>query len=164
MTELRSQHDFAAPVDAVIAAMSDPGYHAALELPDVAPPELLRHEVDGARTIVEVRFEFAGTLDPIARRVVGNDRIAWVQTITLDPIARRAELVIRPDVRNVKVTCRGTFTFLEHATDHSRRNLVGELKVHVPLIGGRAEAAIAPGIRRRLDLEAEGLARRLASG
>jgi hypothetical protein len=43
-----------------------------------------------------------------------------------------------------------------------RRRISGEFRIKIPLIGGKAERAIVPGLARRLDVEAAALATALA--
>ena len=50
---------------------------------------------------------------------------------------------------------------LEAQGEGTIRRLTGELVVAVPLIRTRAERSIVNGLRRRLDIEAEQLERRL---
>jgi hypothetical protein len=153
---LTASHSFTGSVVAVCAAMSDPAFYAELRLPDVDPPELISRTVDGARVDVHVRFMYTGKLDPIARRIVGHDQVSWVQQLQIDPAAASAALQVIPAVGVVSVTCTGTFT-LRAEGDGCVRTLDGDLRVKVPIIGSRAEKSLAPGILRRLDVEADAL-------
>jgi len=158
---LTATHRFSAPVAAVCDAMGDPEFYAVLRLPDVDPPEVLVRTATGARVDIHVHFAYTGKLDPIARRIVGHDHVSWVQRLEIDPAAQSCALSVVPEAGVVPVTCRGTFTL--HDVDGGRclRTLAGELKIRVPLIGSRAEKSLAPGILRRLDVEAEALDRYL---
>jgi Protein of unknown function (DUF2505) len=157
--KLRASHVFAAPVAAVCAGMADADFYANLDLPDLERPELLTRTEDGDRTDIRLRFTYTGPLDPIARRIVGHDRVSWVQRLVVDPAASSAALTVAPELGVVPVTCTGTFTMRDADRDGTRclRTLDGELRVKVPVIGGRAERSLAPGITRRLDLEADAL-------
>jgi Protein of unknown function (DUF2505). len=160
--KLTASHIFGAPVGAVCEAMGDPDFYAALRLPDIEPPELLVRSVDGARVDIHVRFTYTGKLDPIARRIVGHDHVAWVQRLVIDPSSQSCALSVAPEVGVVPVMCTGTFEL--HGADGAQclRTLDGELRIKVPIIGGRAERSLGPGIMRRLDLEAEALDQFLA--
>ena len=59
------------------------------------------------------------------------------------------------------VSCNGTFVLHDADGGQCLRTLDGELRIRVPIIGSRAEKSLAPGIMRRLDLEAEALDRYL---
>ena len=84
MASFTARHEFEAAPDAVGAAMTDPAFVASLHLPDLEPPEVLDHRVDDDGRMVRARFRFVGKLDPIARRVLGNDRISWVQEVRVN--------------------------------------------------------------------------------
>ena len=72
-----------------------------------------------------------------------------------------APFTILPDVGGSVLRCSGTFTYRDVAPGRSERATDGELTVKVPLVGGRAEKALAPAIVGRLDGEAQALQRRL---
>jgi hypothetical protein len=155
--KLTASHIFGAPIATVCAGMGDPEFYAALRLPDLEPPELLVRTVDGDRVDIHTRFTYTGKLDPIARRIVGNDHVAWVQRLVIDAPAHSATLTVSPEVGVMPVTCSGTFALHEADGGQCLRTLEAELKIKVPIIGSRAEKSLAPGIMRRLDLEAEAL-------
>jgi hypothetical protein len=160
--KLTASHIFDAPVAAVCEGMGDPDFYTTLQLPDLEPPELLVRTVHGERVDIHLRFTYTGRLDPIARRIVGHDHVSWVQRLVIDQTAQSATLSVAPEVGVVPVACAGTFTL--HSADgrHCLRTLDADLRVKVPVIGGRAEKSLAPGILRRLELEAEGLDQYLA--
>jgi hypothetical protein len=137
--------------------MADAEFYATLVLPDLEPPELLTRTEAGARTEVHLRFVYTGRLDPIARRIVGRDHVSWVQRLVVDASTRTCALTVAPEIGVVPVSCEGTFTMQDDDGGRCLRTLDGELRVKVPVIGGRAERSLAPGITRRLDLEADAL-------
>jgi Protein of unknown function (DUF2505) len=154
---LQASHVFSAPAAAVCAGMADADFYANLDLPDLERPDLLARTEHGTQTDIHLRFTYTGRLDPIARRVVGHDHVTWVQRLVVDAATSSAALTVAPEIGVVPVTCTGTFTMHEADGDQCLRTLDGELRVKVPVIGGRAERSLAPGITRRLDLEATAL-------
>jgi hypothetical protein len=160
--KLQATHRFAASVGAVCGGMGDPAFYAGLRLPDVEPPELISRAADGDRVDVRVRFRYVGKLDPIARRIVGHDHVSWVQQLDIDAASRSCALKVVPELGAVPVSCTGTFVLRDEGTG-CLRTLDGDLRIRVPLIGSRAERSLAPGIMRRLDLEAAALDRFLAT-
>jgi hypothetical protein len=121
-----AEHRFAAPVDAVIAGLTDPEFHRGLQLPDL---KLLDVDVqpDQSETVLRLRYDFVGHLDPLARRLLGGRQLTWLQELRLD----------------------GSGT--------GRLTFDGELVVEVPVVGHNAERRIVPGLLRRLDIEAAAL-------
>jgi Protein of unknown function (DUF2505) len=154
---MTASNRFGAPVADVCGAMGDPEFYAALRLPDIEPPEVVVRTVSGTRVDMHVRFTYTGKLDPIARRIVGHERVSWVQRLVIDPSSESCALSVVPDVGVIPVTCHGTFSL--HTADDGRclRTFEGDLRIKVPLIGSRAEKSLLPGILRRLDLEADAL-------
>jgi hypothetical protein len=153
---LTASHHFTASIGDVCDAMGDPAFYAELRLPDVDPPELVSRTTEGVRVDVHVRFTYTGRLDPIARRIVGHDHVSWVQQLQIDASTTSAALQVVPAVGMVPVTCTGTFALRAEA-DGCARTLDGDLRIKVPIIGSRAEKSLAPGILRRLDIEAAAL-------
>jgi Protein of unknown function (DUF2505) len=154
--KLSASHRFAAAAHAVCDGMGDPDFYAALQLPDVELPEVITRTANGDRVDIQVRFTYTGTLDPIARRIVGHDHVEWVQQLDIDRERLSCALQVVPAVRAIPVSCTGGFVLRDTDTG-CVRTLSGDLRIRVPLIGSRAEKSLAPGIMRRLDLEAEAL-------
>jgi hypothetical protein len=149
-------HRFHGSPDALADLIADPDFYTALDLPDVSRPVLLDSSTDGQQSRVRLRYEFVGSLDPIARRVVGEDRLAWIQEVLVDHSTNSGQISFNgvADPRRL----RGSAHFsLDADGDGCVRRLQGELRVDVPLIGSRAERKIVPGLLRRLDLEATAL-------
>jgi hypothetical protein len=157
-----AEHRFAAPVEAVIAGLTDPAFHRELQLPDLKLLDVDEH-TNQTETVVHLRYDFVGQLDPFARRLLGNRRLTWLQELRLDRAsgAGRLTFAAEADPRRLHG---GADVALEPADGGTRRTLDGELVVAVPLVGSRAERSIVPGLLRRLDIEADALDRRLRSG
>ena len=154
--KLAATHRFDASASAVCEGMGDPDFYAGLHLPDVQLPEVITRNASGSRVDIYVRFTYTGKLDPIARRIVGRDHVEWVQQVDIDSVAQSCALKVVPSAGVIPVSCEGTFV-LHEAGSGCVRTLDGELRIRVPIIGSRAERSLAPGIMRRLDLEAAAL-------
>lgn len=160
--KLNASHIFSSAAAAVCEGMGDPDFYAALQLPDVEPPELLVRTAKGTRIDIHVRFTYSGKLDPIARRIVGRDHVTWIQRLVIDSSTQSCTLSVSPEGGVVPVDCAGTFALHTADGDQCLRTLSGDLRIKVPILGSRAEKSLAPGILRRLDLEAEALDEYLA--
>ncbi|MFZ4584926.1 MAG: DUF2505 family protein [Acidimicrobiia bacterium] len=155
--ELRNTHRFQHALADIEDAMTDVAFYEQLDLPDVTKPEVLGREQNGRAVTIRLRYVFDGHLDPIVNTVLGNQEIAWAQTLVFDTAAHRGTLTIEPSVLADKVHCAADIT-LAAADDGCTRALAGQFAVRIPLLGGKAEGAIGPGIQRRLDIEANALA------
>jgi hypothetical protein len=148
------EHTFDAPLDAVEAAMVDPVFLEGTRLPDVGPPKVLSRDEDGDTVTLRVDYEYTGSLDSLARRVLRTGDVAWVQKTILDRGAHRTTFTVIPKVYPDRFSCGGVMQ-LREADGSTHRVIDGELKINVPLFGSRAEGLILPGLRSRMNREAE---------
>lgn len=147
-------HTFGAPLDAVEAAMVNPEFLEGTRLPDVGPPKVLSREEAGDTVTLRVHYEYTGSLDSLARRVLRTGDVAWVQETVLDRKTHRTTFDVTPKVHADRFQCGGVMQLSENGAT-TERVIDGELKIKVPLFGGRAEGLIVPGLRKRMNREAE---------
>jgi hypothetical protein len=159
-----ASHDFDARPEQVGALMVDPDFEARVDLPDLAPPDVVVHAQEGDDTVLRLRYEFIGHLDPIAKRVVGNRRLTFLQEVRLDVEAGRGMLRLAVESDPKRVRGEAAIRIDGTAGDACVRTLRGTFTVSLPLVGGTAERALLPGILRRFDVEAVALAQRLREG
>jgi hypothetical protein len=162
LTDFDAKHHFTAPPDDVAAGMTDAEFVGGLTLPDLSAPEVLDRIEDANGVMLRARYRFIGSLDPLARRILGGDRISWVQEVRVDPSKRAGTLTVRSDVQADRLKCHADYR-LESTGSGTRRDLRGSLSIKVPLIGGRAEGHILPGLLSRINLEAAALEQWLTS-
>lgn len=157
----QAEHRFNGSPGAVAALLLDPDFYLELRLPDLSQPEILESGSEGEHPLLQLRYEFVGTLDPLARRLLGQHRLAWVQTVRLEPSMRSGKLTFAAAADPRRLHGSAHFS-LEGDDVRCVRRLSGDLVVAVPLIGAPAERKIVPGVLRRLDIEAEAVNARLA--
>jgi Protein of unknown function (DUF2505) len=152
------EYDFAGTVEQVATIMSDPAFQTALDLPDLARPDVVAHEIDGAAHRLTLRYAYIGQLDPIAQKVVGGRKLTWVQDLRIDVSTGLGTLGFSAD--GVGGRADGNATVVMTATGEAscRRAISGDFRIKIPLVGGKAEKAIVPGLARRLDVEADAVA------
>src|SRR5919109_1377172 len=131
-----AEHRFAAPVEAVVALLVDPDFHRQLELPDVSLRDV-EGTTEGDRSRLTLRYEFVGSLDPIARRLLAGRDLTWRQELDIDRSTGAGRLTFQAEADR---RLRGTADFTIAPSDGggSVRVLDGELVVSFPLIGGKA--------------------------
>ena len=150
--------------------MTDPDFFAELrDLPGIEAPVLLERREQPGSVALDVRYVFSGNLPSVARRVLGRGELAWVQRSTVDLERHRTDFTIVPEAHADLLTCTGVYLLrpvpspAAGGDEATARTIRGELRVRVPVLGGRAERAIVGGLVERLDAEAEALRSWLAS-
>jgi Protein of unknown function (DUF2505) len=161
--KFRAEHEFPGSVLGVAEILCDPAFHTALELPDLSRPEVVEHTVAAAERTLRLRYEFVGHLDPIARRLLAGRRLTWIQELRLDTTSGVGKLSFAAEAESDRLFGSAAVTLIALDGQRTRRIVVGELFVKVPVVGGSAERRIVPGLVRRLDVEADALADALTS-
>jgi hypothetical protein len=151
------EHRFDAPLEAVEEAMVDPEFLEGTRLPDVGPPRVLSRDDAGATVTLRVKYEYTGGLDALAKRVLRAGEVTWTQETTLDRRIHRTDFRVVPDVYPDRFRCGGAMQ-LQSQGEATVRTIDGELRIKVPIFSGRAEGLIMPGLRSRMNREAELLA------
>jgi hypothetical protein len=160
------EHRFAAAIDQVEEAMTDPDFYSQLDdMVGVDPPQLLDRRTRDGAVELRVRYVYSGDVPSVARRVLGRGELAWVQHSTVDLRRHRTDFTVVPETHAELVRCSGAYLLraVRPPPDaETARTIRGELRVRVPVVAARAERAIASGLVERLDAEARALQRWLA--
>ncbi len=156
------EHEFAGTVEQVATLMSDAGFQTMLELPDLARPDVVAQDVDGTTHHLTLRYEYIGQLDPIAQKVVGGRKLTWVQDLRIDVSTGAGTLGFSADGVGGRADGTATVTIVATGDGACRRTISGDFRIRIPLLGGKAEKAIVPGLTRRLGVEADEVAAELA--
>lgn len=152
-------HDFDAAPERVAELMLDPAFQKTLsDIGGLHDRHVLdrKHGADGS-LIRNVRCVLALEVSGMARSMLGNSDPAWVQEERWDPSLRHCDWTIHPEVAAELLTASGTID-LTGATDRTTRSISGEVKVRVPLYGGKVEGWIVDGVTRAYDEESERIA------
>jgi hypothetical protein len=150
----RIEQRFDGSLPAVEDALVDPRFLERLgELPKLGRPTLLRREEEGGLVHQSVHYEFTGDLNAAVRRVVDPRRLTWVEESTLDRATHRTTWRIVPDHYGSLLRCSGSFQLEAIDDERTRRVADAEIKVTVPLVGGKVERAIVSGLEEHAELE-----------
>ena len=157
-----AEQRFDAEVEHLLALFTDPDFYASLtDLPKISTPELLDHRVNGGRIHISYRQRYTGDLPAAAQSMIDARKISWVEELAFDVAGRYADTRLRPDHYADRFSCSGRYTFRELRGGRSSRRLDGDLRVRVPLVGGRVEAALVSGLKEHADAERELIEARL---
>jgi hypothetical protein len=150
----RLEQSFAAPVDAVALAFTEPELYEALGgLPKLGRPEVLSRTEDGEVVSLEVRYRFTGDLSAAARRVVDPAKLSWVERSTHDLARHQVDFNLVPDNYGNMLRASGRYSFEPDGPNATRRVAEGDVAVKLPLVGKAVENAIVSGIREHLTAE-----------
>jgi hypothetical protein len=163
MVRFQAEHRFGAPEAAVATLLADPAFYLGLALPDLGQPEILEKRQDRTEMVIRLRYEYEGSLDPIALRLLGASQLRWIQEVRVDLPATSGSLRFEAEKDPRRLHGAANFV-LTAAAGGSVRRLDGDLVVAVPGIGRMAERRIVPGVLHRLDVEAQAIEDRLCPG
>jgi Protein of unknown function (DUF2505) len=151
-----AEHHFDGSVRSVLNILCDPDFYLSLDLPDLSRPEVLEQREDADQLMLRLRYEFVGSIDPIARRL-------WIQEVRVDRPAGSGALGFEAEKNPRQLHGAADFALTPDGAG-TVRTIDGELVVSVPGIGHMAERRIVPGLVRRLDIEAQALNDKLLAG
>ncbi len=145
--------EIAAPLDAVEAALVDPSFLARMaELPKLGSADVLLNERDGDTVKLQVRYLFQADLSASVTRFVDPKDLTWVEDSTVDVVQHHTGCEIKPD--NYANLLSGSYEArLVASATGCLRTVRGMIKVHVPLLGGKAEKAIIGGLSENADAQ-----------
>jgi hypothetical protein len=144
-----------APRTEILEAYCDPAFYDALgSMPKLGEPELLERVEEGDAVRIKVRFAFVGQVSAAVRAVVSPDKLTWVTETIVRPATSTIAFVVVPDHYPDRMSASGIDRFVDD-DGATLRLTVGEIRVHVPIVGSSAERGIVNGYREHLAGEAE---------
>lgn len=151
-------HAFDASPQHLSEAMLDPVFQATLtDIGDLHDRKVLSmEETDEGGLVRNVRCVLALHISGMARSMLGDSDPAWVQEERWDPTRTHCEWVIHPEVAAEFLSASGTI-HIGDGDGTATRTVTGEVKVRVPLYGGKVEGWIVDGVSRAYAEEAERL-------
>jgi hypothetical protein len=126
-------------------------------LPKLGSPAFLDRHEEGHRIRQRVRYAFVGRLSPAVTAVVDPKRLTWVEDALIDPVAHTVSFAILPDHYAGMLEASGKVTLTASPNGGTTRRTAGEVKVRVPFVGRKVEAAIVSGLRDHAALEADAI-------
>jgi hypothetical protein len=147
-----------APYDDVVAATLDEDYQRSLtDLPPLEHRELIDQFEDGDGKIVRItRCILAIHTGGAVAKFIGDSDPAWKEEATWHPEGSHWEWHIIPEVAKELLAAKGRILLTEQG-DETLRTIEGEVKVRVPLYGGKVEGWIVEGLEHAYEEEARRL-------
>jgi hypothetical protein len=148
-----AEQRYSSPADVVLALFTDPDFYPTLDgLPSISVPEIVDHSTSGRTVRISMRQRYIGDLPNAALTFIDADRLTWVEELVFDLDRQQATTRLLPDHYPDRLTCQGVYVFADVAGGSTRR-LEGDLKVRVPLVGGRVEKALVSGLQEHAAAE-----------
>ena len=155
-------HELEIPLDAVELAVVSPDLFAKLQprLTNVENVSQKEHHLEGNVLHRVWSYQASVRVPVFAQKVVTREMLAWDEASTYDLKAHEAHWSVSPHIKtNWKkyFQAEGTYTLVPNGGGTTKRKVVGELTLRVPVVQKMAERAILAEVRRMFDAEAETL-------
>jgi hypothetical protein len=118
------------------------------------PPEVIEVRRDADTAFTALRWRLNVDLPPQATRFIDPDDVAWVENTSWDLRRATAGVQFVPAQGASLMTASANVAVVADG-DEAVRRVTGELRVRIPLLGGRVERAVIDGVEEHLDEEAE---------
>lgn len=156
--EFKHSTTYPASFEKVVSANFSEEFLSGLtDIPDVAVPVRTDFSEDDTTIKSVVSWEYTGQLDPMARALLKNKPLTWVQTTTIDKAAKTGVVDTVYMEGSIPGSCEATVTYTENSDGTTTRELDGKIFVKIPVVGGQVEKRLVEGIEFRLDEEAKRL-------
>ncbi|MGH2807963.1 MAG: DUF2505 domain-containing protein [Actinomycetota bacterium] len=151
-------HTFAYDPDKVADAILDEDYQHSLEdVESVEHRELLSQEERPDGTVVRrTRCVLDIHITGVAKSFIGDGDPAWVEEATWHPQRMEWAWIVIPEIGVGLLDAKGTIALRANGNG-TARVIEGDVKVRVPLYGGKVEGWIVDGIEQGYAEEAERL-------
>lgn len=148
-----------APALAVAAYGSPAFYEGRAQRDDISVLDVVTHQVDGRRVLIEVRFKFTGSISSAVRAVIDPNKMSWITRTEVYLDELRTQWKVLPEHYPDRLTSSGTFRFSpgQAGADSTAIEVAGQLKVNVFLVGRTVEQVIVRGLRSYLAAEVASL-------
>ncbi len=142
------------PPERAVSAYGAPSfYEGTAGRSDISVRGVVDREDQGEVVVIRVRFAFTGSVSSAVRAVVDPAKMTWVTRTEIVPTAAHATWEVLPDHYPDRLSARGTYRFAEGERGPASTvvHVEGDLKVHVPFVGGKVERAVVSGLRGYLE-------------
>ena len=126
-------------------------------LSDVGVPELTEFSEDEATLKAVTSWAYTGQLDPMARALLKNKDLTWVQTTTIDKASKLGTIDTVYMEGSIPGSCEAAISYTDNGDGTTTRNLDGKIFVKIPVVGATVEKRLVDGINSRLEEEAQHL-------
>jgi hypothetical protein len=155
-------HDFDAPLDALELAVLSP--HLGQKLRDalaktkIESVETIEHELRGGTLRRVLQFQAAAPFAFLQKYAIPKDAMSWQERSTYSLADHSSTWSVHPKEQYSRYfQSEGVYRLSTLPDGRTRRTVIGELSVNVPLLGAVIERAALSEVRRTYDAEASSL-------
>ncbi|MFT4975693.1 MAG: hypothetical protein ACI8S6_001580 [Myxococcota bacterium] len=150
------RHELPAGIDVAWRELHTEAYIAAQREETGAEGEILSEETlpDG-RQLRRTRVTLGRDLPSVAANLLGAPRLSYILEERTDDAKRQVEWKVIVDRISNKVKAEGSFGLVPLTETTCQRVVSGEIKVSVPLVGGRIEKGIGAELTKSYETTAE---------
>lgn len=146
--ELR--HRFAVPPDVAWDELFGDAYESAVAADAKLQRKVLSDTTQDGRRVRRIHVVPDQRLPAPVAKVIGSDRFSYVLEERHDRAANRMDWTVTPDGLSDRVDVRGTWK-LQAVPGGCERIVTIEIKVRIPVVGGRIEQQIGADLRKNYE-------------
>lgn len=140
------EHRFPCNVEVLWALVHSPRYITAIDDAAGLRRELLSERIVRDERIQRIRFIPDRSLPPAAQRAMGMEKLIYIQEQRWRERDHSMRWTVELTGLESKFSSTGTLKIGQRAKGECVRNVDGEIRVNVPLIGGRFEKKIVADV------------------
>ncbi|MEX0767229.1 MAG: DUF2505 domain-containing protein [Microthrixaceae bacterium] len=148
------EQEWSASAEDVLAVYLSADFWTGLKnLSATSSPEVLDITKNSTTAVVRLHYVLAVDLPKEASRFIDPNDVAWVEETTWSLPAMTAQVRFLADQASGLLKASASADLAQHGPS-ALRSIRGEVKVHIPLLGGRVEKVIVQGVQDHLREEA----------
>jgi len=148
------EQKWSASAEQVLAVYLDANFWTGLtNLSATSSPEVLEIKKNSTTARVRLHYVLAVELPKEASRFIDPNDVAWVEETTWSLSDMSAQVRFLADQASGLLKAHASAELTQHGS-FALRSIRGEVKVHIPLLGGRVEKVIVQGVQDHLREEA----------
>lgn len=150
------RHEMPAPIDVTWREMhSEPFVAAQREVTGTSGEVVSEEALPGGKIHRQTRVRLGQELPSVAANLLGSKYLSYILDEVVDAANYTTQWQVIVDKVSSKVKAAGTFKLVPLTATSCQRVVLGEVKVSVPLVGGRIEKGISAELTKSYDAAAD---------
>lgn len=148
------RHRFDCSADTLWEILMDEDYQDEAAQVSGTTKELLEDRTEFGRRTRRTRVTPQRELPPAMARALGTDTLSYVQEQRWQVGKTAMSWVVIPDIFANRVTCKGDYLIAPRGPTSCERVITGEMRIGVPVVGGRMEKRTVEDLQKSYDATA----------